>query len=272
MNEEFEWAKRMLGQVTSQKAVHTYHGQESAMAQLLPFINRPEPMPPVLLTGEPGIGKTRLGMFIATQRGEHFELLGPVQDLSGFPIPPAVALVDEIHGIRNPEFMYSLLERRRLTIIGATDRPQRMNAAFKSRFAIQIPLRPLSEEALAKVIRDEIPDADEEAIGLFAGAAAGNPRQALRIAETAKVLGVDDPESVLATCRITADGITEFQIEYLKRLSGSPIGVSQLATLLYVDEDTVRNAERFLIEKGLVMLTTSGRRLSPKGRAYVDHT
>lgn len=268
---EFDmWAHQALGSHTPQVRVTKFYGQESVMAQLEPFLERNDSMPPTLLLGEPGMGKTRLARYIATKRMETFEsIMCPVKSIY-LPSDTGTVLFDEIHLLKQPEGLFSAMEARTHTIIGATTQPQKIDPAFKSRFVLQLHLKPYSIDALKQIIKDELLDITEESLNLYASASAGNPRQALRIAETARLVGTNKVNRVLATCRITADGITDFQMDYLMTLSASPMGLTQVATLMYSDEDSIRTAERFLISKGLVDLTSSGRKLSSKGQQYVE--
>ena len=112
----------------------------------------------------------------------------------------------------------------------------------------------------------------DESVEVLAKAAAGNPRQAERIVETAKGLDTHDPETVLSTCRITADGLTDLHLRYLEALTDlrRPVGLNQLATVLWSDEQTVRETERLLLEYGLVELSSSGRSLTRNGKRYVE--
>lgn len=245
-------------------------GQQAIKRQVDPFLKSPEPFPNTLILGEPGIGKTRLARWIAYQRGETFtELLCPVNPSD---IDTQVVLLDECHQQRKPEPLFEIMENDHVTVLGATTRPAQLDPAFRSRFFLELHLRPYPlnemQEMIQYLAEDDISDED---VMVFASAAAGNPRQAERIMATAKRMGTFDPSRVLATCRITADGLTEMHLKYLGKLNTlkRPVGLNQLATLLYSDEQTLRNLERVLTEYGLIELTSGGRLLSSAGRKYL---
>jgi Holliday junction resolvasome RuvABC ATP-dependent DNA helicase subunit len=185
-----------------------------------------------------------------------------------------IVLLDEAHRQTRPEPLWPFMENRHVTIIGATTRPEKLEPAFKSRFFLQLHLERYEDEAIEELMYHMIPEWPRMDISLLAKAAAGNPRQAERIIETAKGLGTLTPESVLSTCRITADGLTDMHLRYLEALEGQrrPVGLNQLATILWSDEQTVRETERLLLEYKLVELSSSGRTLTRKGKRYVELT
>lgn len=266
---QVEWSKSLFGldKPTSQVQVEHFWGQDTAKQQIAPFMGREESMPPILLLGEPGMGKTRFAQWVATQRGERFEsVLCPVSNGSSFP-PNGVLLLDEVHLLKKPEWLFGRLEARDgLSIIAATTRPSQLEPALKSRFFVQLHLEAYRHSDLVQMIAHHLPDATEETVDVYAGGAAGNARQAMRIVETARAVGdVNDVETVMSACRLTRDGLSEFQLRYLLSLSSSPIGLEQVALLLFSDKETVRVMERHLIHKGLVELTTQGRRLTAAG-------
>jgi len=88
---------------------------------------------------------------------------------------------------------------------------------------------------------------------------------------TAKRMNTYDPNRVLAICRITADGLTEMHLRYLSKLKEMkrPVGLNQLAMLLYSDDQTLRNLERVLTEYKLIELLPNGRVISSKGGEYL---
>lgn len=243
-------------------------GQERLRKQLTPFIQSSDPMPHTMLLGPSGIGKTHLARWVAQERGEAFEELLEARPQD---IPPSgIALLDEIHRLRKPEWLYPIMEDHEVTVIAATTRPDQLEPALKTRFLLTLTLQRLTRaesETLLCLLLDE---GRYEDLGLLAGATAGNPRQATRIATVANVIGPND-EAVLASVEITADGVTGDQIRYLQTLNkiSRPAGITQVAALMAVDEATVRETEPYLLELGLIDLTTSGRTLTGRGRKYL---
>jgi Holliday junction resolvasome RuvABC ATP-dependent DNA helicase subunit len=268
-----QWARRTLGLSPQRPPIHVnieYFGQESAKAQIEPFVERDEAFPNTLILGVPGIGKTLMARWIAARRNEPFEeLLCPVNpdDLP----PMGIVLLDECHKQRKPEYLFGIMEKHDVTVLGATTRPEQMEPAFKSRFLLQLHLTRYKQDAMIDMANSTL-EMGEKSADLYASASAGNPRQLERILAVAKELGPGNHEDVLRACRITGDGLTEYHLKYLKALkrAGRPVGLSTLASMLYSDESSVKEYEQLLIDFQLVDLRSNGRIISREGKKYLD--
>ncbi len=259
---------------SSNTGIVQFIGQETMKERVVPFLEA-EYFPHTLLTGEPGLGKSQFARWIAVSRNQgHQVQTAPItqSDLDVDLWKPFVIL-DEAHKQRDSTWMFRLMNEHRFTFIATTNMPEKIDDAFRSRFVMQLRIAPYTVEDMKKIIEFYSYGGleDDDDITLFATATAGNPRQARRIMDTARALNDFDPEQVLSTIRVTADGATEEHIAYLELLSkhDRPLGVSYVATMLYIDEKTIKYLERLLIEMDLVQLTSSGRKLTGRGRAYV---
>lgn len=243
-------------------------GQQVIKSQIEPFM-RGEKFPHSLILGPPGIGKTHLARWIAAKRGEAFEeYLAPVKAEQ---LPRVgMVLIDEAHRQWRPESLFPIMEQGFLTIMAATTRPELLDPAFVSRFSLRLDLDLLSQEDSEALIAGLL-DTDVDVTKL-AAASAGNPRQAQRIVTTAKALGTTDPHYVLAAIRINADGLDDVHLKILRQLRkvSRPLGVAQLATMLYTSEQDIKEHERLLMNHGLLDLTSGGRMLTKKGEKYAD--
>lgn len=272
---EADWSRKILQEVISQALPgRTKHvdlfGQENAVKQIKPFLSIDRPMPHTLLRGEPGVGKTHFARWVAYQRMETFEEVTCPVTPGELPLR-GIVLLDEVHRQVRPENLFTIMDKSvTVTIFGATTRPDKLDPAFASRFFLNLYLMPLGVEAAQEMLASLV-SVSEESAPIYAQASAGNARQVERIAEVVKRIG-DDPDRVLAACQVTGDGISNDQITYMLHLkrSGRPLGVAQIALMMYSDEFSVKRLERQLLEKGLVELQVKGRTLTPLGLAYLD--
>jgi len=243
-------------------------GQDQIKAQVEPFIGV-EKFPHVLLTGDPGLGKTQMAKWLAWKRQKpFFERLAPVKPEE---LPPyGVLLLDEVHRQSKVESLFPTMDKGVLTIIAATTKPDKLDSAFKSRFLISLRLRAYTDEEMVEIINamagEVVPTAD-----VLASASGGNPRMAERMVRTAQGLDTWDVGTVLQSTQITADGLHKDHFDYLGALDmmSRPVGVKQLAELAWLSEADVKRVERVLIKKGWVELSTSGRKLTVRGEQYV---
>lgn len=271
-DEAVRWAQRSLGvepsSPTSQEI--KMFGQEAVVKQITPFLDSSVSFPHTLILGEPGVGKTHLARWIASKRGQVFEeLLAPAypEDLPH----TGIVLLDEVHRQNHPERLFPVMESATVTILGATTRPEKLEPAFASRFFLKLYLTRYSDEAMAEMAKYLLPGAADDVVAIFASASAGNPRQLERIAAVADRVGMNDAETVLSTVQITADGLTDIHLRMLRTLKkgNRPMGLSTLAVMMYIDEDTVKQHERLLVEFDLIELRPNGRLITRAGKQYM---
>jgi len=180
---------------------------------------RGEPLGHVILSGEPGLGKTTVARLLARECGSGLEeiVAGNIGDphqlvslLSRLP-KGAFLLIDEIHALEKDceECLYTAMDdgtvsvvlrqgartrivRVRLepfTLVGATTRLGALCEPFRARFRIRERLEPYVDEDLAEVVVRAAgrmgTEASPEAAREVARRSKGTPREALRILERA---------------------------------------------------------------------------------------
>jgi Holliday junction DNA helicase RuvB len=187
-----------------------YVGQDHIKDQLAAAIfsakMRKVPLPHVLLSGPPGLGKTTLALIIAHEmQWGLIDLIGsttgnPTQLSKRFLAHPehTMLFIDEIHALRKPvqEVLYPILEDGRilyrigsasaemdlppLTILGATTDLGKLTQPFVDRFQLQFSLNFYSVEELVQLgistTRKLELNISEESIEVVARRARGTPR------------------------------------------------------------------------------------------------
>jgi Holliday junction resolvasome RuvABC ATP-dependent DNA helicase subunit len=249
-----------------------YIGQDAARNQLTPFFKAPH-FPNTLISGEAGLGKTELAKWIASRSSNrqvqlHRELPIKRRDLADeYPF----VILDECHMQKQVEWLFPYMENRNWTFIGTTNMPEKLAEAFKSRFIVQLRLRPYGVDDLCEMILEKNPSLPLEDAQTLAGAAGGNPRQLERIVQTARALGDWTPSTVLSVVRINGDGITEEHMAYMDGLEefDRPVGIQYIATRTNIDIPTIKRLERLLAEKQLIELLPNGRTLTARGVSYL---
>lgn len=234
-----------------------------------------EKFPHVLLTGDPGLGKTQFAKWVAGRRGKpFFERLAPVKPDE---LPPyGILLLDEVHRQTNVESLFPTMDKGVLTVVAATTKPEKLDSAFKSRFLVTLRLRKYPTEQIEEIIwhmsaRSSVPVEDQAFINVLANACDGNPRVAERVVKTAVSLNTWNPETVLQAVQITADGLQQDHFDYLGALNhlNRPAGKKQLGDIAYLSEDEIKRVERLLVDRGYVELAPNGRKLTVRGKQYV---
>ena len=223
-------------------------GQNEAITCLKTFCKaskeRNEPLDHVLLYGRPGLGKTTLAGVIANELHTNMRITsGPALEKAGDLVALLTNLsegdilfIDDIHRLnrhffeilfpvlddfcidiilgKGPSAASIHLDLPRFTLICATYRADSLNSAFRSRFGIQMKLRPYSETELRDLVGQSANklnlQIDEESIMIIAAAGNGTPRETQRILKR-----VTDFAQVYQNGVITSD-LTRIAINFLE--------------------------------------------------------
>jgi Holliday junction resolvasome RuvABC ATP-dependent DNA helicase subunit len=243
-------------------------GQDHIKAQVEPFLEG-DTFPHMLLTGDPGLGKTQFARWVAWRRQKPFyERLAPVR-MNELP-PYGVLFLDEVHRQNEVESLFPTMETNLLSFIAATTHPEKLDSAFRSRFLITLRLRPYTHSEMVQIIehmaKGPVPTAN-----VLAHASSGHPRTAERIVKTAIGLGTWDVAPLLRAVRITADGLSDDHFDYMLALEkiGRPVGQAQIRASTRMEDDAIQRVERMLLDRELIELTPSGRKLSLRGVQYL---
>lgn len=279
-------------------------GQREAKHQLITAIrsarNRGVPLDHVLLaSGAQGIGKTTLAQIIAYELGTGFVAVsGPLtvkdaRQLLRQMSEGDVLFWDEFHlavaGNRNrADWLLPLLtdsvlmtndsveEMPHVTIIGATTDVGKLPATVTSRFMIRPTLHYYTDDegiALVYALADRMKvPVTNEVVRVVAAAADNNPRDMRMILTAYRDLligGDGDIETALRWSGVTRDGLPQVCQEILLVLLDAPDHTASLETVQAAlgEPGPLRHAEQRLIQRGYLVITGKGRKLTPEGVA-----
>lgn len=171
------------------------------------------------------------------------------------------------------------------TLIGATTRPGLLSRPLRERFGIVRELEFYAVEEIARVIKRsaailQVPIDDQGALEI-SRRSRGTPRVAnhllKRVRDYCQVKAEGRIDKAIAQAALQLEGVDEEGLTLLDRkflgavikfYKGGPAGIEAIAATLQEDSGTLEElVEPFLLQKGYVIRTSSGRRVTD--RAYV---
>ncbi|MGP6156273.1 MAG: Holliday junction branch migration DNA helicase RuvB [Vulcanimicrobiaceae bacterium] len=221
-----------------------------------------------------------------------------------------VLFIDEIHRLGGvvEEFLYPAMEDfrvdivmdsgayaktykipvERFTLVGATTRAGMLSAPLRERFGLMAHLDYYSTEELERIVTRSagvlgIP-IDEPGAHTIAARSRGTPRIAnrllRRVRDFAEVRAGGAITQEVADEALRREGVDDLGLDRLDRAflrtiaeqyRGGPAGIAAIAATLTEDAETLEDVvEPYLLKKGLVVRTASGRKVTPEAYAHLQ--
>jgi len=248
-----------------------------------------------------------LGAELVETAGPMLEKPGDLAGILSAMRPGTVLFVDEVHSLKRvvEEYLYAAMEDYRITIqlgegatanaltlnlqpftlVAATTREGQLSAPLRSRFGIRERLDLYSQDDLARILSRSATllgvDCDGDGLIEIARRSRGTARYAnnhlRRIRDLAQVrydnrITAEVAHEGLDMLGIDEAGLTELDRRILTCLAehGRAVGVKTLAVTVGEEEATIEDVyEPYLIQRGLLVKTPQGRRLSSRGFAHL---
>jgi Holliday junction resolvasome RuvABC ATP-dependent DNA helicase subunit len=232
----------------------------------------------LLLIGSPGQGKTLLGFKIANFLDKRF-VYKIADDHDTFydkiyrgAEEYRLIFIDEIHRLGyEVERLYPILDRKQNIFIFATNQPQLLPEAFRTR-VIELLFARYSTEELRSIARSYLPiQLEDDLLDIIIASAEENPRRinqyCIRLTSILRVkriiLNKESLLEIVTQYFNIIDGMNSMEREYLALLSRIKIASLQtLTSSLGINKETIQTEiEPQLLFKGKIKITSKGREL-----------
>jgi holliday junction DNA helicase RuvB len=256
------------------QTLNEFVGQQSIKDELTTVLSATEkhkiPVQHILFSGSYGLGKTTIAKIFASKLGRYEYINATDLRADTFPHNVKALVIDEIHMLRDDEWLLTIMDTGVPTIIGATTTAGTLSGALRSRFVSMV-LQPYNNDDLkiiikqaAKRLKYDCPDFVSDAVSQRGKATA---RVALflfkRIYDRIVLNPKVTPEMLnkwFKEMNIDKDGLDNSDRAFLKCLSDKPVGLQNISAMTGIDRTTIEEAiEPFLLTRGFVVRTSRGR-------------
>lgn len=262
-------------ELISPKTFDDYVGQEVIKKELRTMLDATKihgiPIQHVLFSGNFGLGKTTIARIFANYVGDNDIVTAVnIKEPNEFP-KNSVVVVDEIHTIRDEEWLLGIMDRGNQTILGATTTAGSLSGPLRSRF-VSLVLQPYNEQELERMILGAARNLKYDCPDYVAREVAKRGKTVARIAlflfkriyDRIILNGNTINQEILKVwfkeMSIDVDGLDNADRAYINCLSDKPIGLQNLSAITGFDRITIEETiEPYLLTKGFVKRTPRGR-------------
>ena len=277
-------SKRGWNDLVSPTDFKTFIGQEPIKQELTTILKATKlhgiPVQHVLFSGGFGLGKTTLARIFADMVGDSEYITAVnIRDERDFP-KSQVVVVDEIHTIRDEEWLLTIMDRGSQTILGATTTAGSLSGPLRSRF-VSLVLQPYTVEEMQIMVKGAAKNLKYDCPDYVSYEVAKRGKTVARIAlflfkrvyDRVILEGKVTPELLdkwFEDMKIDPDGLDNADRAYISCLSDKPIGLQNLAAMTGLDRITLEETiEPYLLTHGFVKRTPRGRILGDRKPAKV---
>lgn len=267
-------------ELVTPKTFDTYIGQEVIKKELKTMLAATEKhgiqVQHVLFSGGFGLGKTTIAKIFAKAVGDNAVVnAANIKNLSEFP-EAKVVVVDEIHTIRDEEWLLSLMDKGKQTILGATTTAGTLSGPLRSRF-ISLVLQPYTVDELKRMVLGAADNLKYNCPEYVAEEVAKRGKTIARVSlflfkrvydrvvlNNGKV-SPQELDAWFSEMKIDIDGLDNADRAYISCLSEKPVGLQYLTAMTGMDRITLEETvEPYLLARGFVRRTPRGRMLGNK--------
>ncbi len=232
----------------------------------------------VLFSGGFGLGKTTLANIFASMIGKPGYITATnLKDSGDLPRDTNAVVVDEIHTIKEEEWLLTLMDKGTQTVIGATTTAGSLSGPLRSRF-VSLVLQPYSITELQQIINGAANNLKYECPEYVSYEIAKRGKTVARIAlflfkrvyDRIVLNNYDVSLGVLnkwfKEMQIDENGLDNADRAYLNCLSKDrPVGIQNLSAMVGLDKTTLlETVEPYLLTHGFIQRTARGRILGDK--------
>jgi Holliday junction resolvasome RuvABC ATP-dependent DNA helicase subunit len=225
----------------------------------------------LLFRAPSGYGKTSLALRCATEL-KSWEYILPRSEFFPIDMTKRLHIIDEVHLIKNPEFLYPFMDTRKIHIfILCTNESGELKEPLINR-CIQFIFEPYTTENICALVNNIFEGKlGREFIQEIASNCQSNPRIAIVISQ--RLLNIftiygfprtmDELRNYLRDYLNINDGLNELHeryISFLRRAHRASLDLISYAT--HLDKATIkRDIEPYLIDRGIISITARGREI-----------